>query len=134
MREQSEAIVEALKSIYPVAAAKFRFPELGEELDELSDWVLKILADFDESEAYCWLTKDDNVWLDNATDIEIMMTFANMVSRLEATLTIDGLPVPKNGPDKGYEANQDLRSKLEQLVTQQTSSGKKLINKPLHVS
>ncbi|NOH31248.1 hypothetical protein [Vibrio mediterranei] len=126
LREQSEAIVEALKSIYPVATAKFRFPEVGEELDELSDWVLKVLADFDESEAYCWLTKDDNVWLDNATDIEIMMTFANMVSRLEATLTIDALPVPKNGPDKGYGANQDLRSKLEQLVAQQKSSGTKI--------
>ncbi len=126
LRVKSEAIVEAIQSIYPAATAKLRFPEVGEELDELSDWVLKVLADFDESEAYCWLTKDDNVWLDDATDIEIMMTFANMMSRLEAVLTIDALPVAKNGPAKGYGANQDLRSKLEQLVTQQMSSGTKI--------
>ncbi|ELL0584023.1 hypothetical protein Q6U66_000642 [Vibrio vulnificus] len=126
LRVKSEAIVEAIQSIYPAATAKLRFPEVGEELDELSDWILKVLADFDESEAYCWLTKDDNVWLDDATDIEIMMTFANMMSRLEAVLTIDALPVAKNGPVKGYGANQDLRSKLEQLVVQHRYSGKKI--------
>ncbi|MEH0666585.1 MarR family transcriptional regulator [Vibrio scophthalmi] len=119
LRVKSEAIVEAIQSIYPAATAKLRFPEVGEELDELSDWVLKVLADFDESEAYCWLTKDDDVWLDDATDIEIMMTFANMVSRLEAVLTIDALPVAKNGPDKGFRANRDMRRKIKILMEEQ---------------
>lgn len=41
---------------------------------------------------------------------------------------IEALPVVKSDPDKGYGAKQDLRSNLEQVISQQKLSGTE--NKP----
>jgi len=119
-----DIIIEIVTSSYPNAHNLISFPTHNVE-QNLSEWVVKCIASVDKFDAMLWQHKDNQLWLEKASSLEIVITFLHAVSRMEAKVKIDSLPI-EFGPQRGTGADQALRANILELLDNQRSTGKKL--------